>query len=426
MICSQCVAPPQLKAYVISGGAKGRCAYCQNDGTVLTKAQLFDHIYALVDMNVATKDDLSAYDLGLIYECGDDSVAVQTIDVVLSEWFDLGDAPYFDELLAHASDALLKDERGNDRHFFSDDGELESNLFEVRWDTFINDIKHAHRFFNPKAKEFLDSVFDVLTTPDGNLKQEAVRVISRGDPLYRARKVADYPAGKKIGASPHTELGPTPKTKAGSQRMTPNGISALYCSLERNTCLSEIRSITGDMVISGALTPTTQLRLLDLTKLAQVERPNLTLLDEGFRECMHLMAFLKSLVAKMSKPKRDDDELAYLSTQVVFEYLRLKFIDQVDGLVFPSVQTGEKGTNIALFPEASVISEVKYEPPDENDMAIPEPRMIPLQYKEDEKLAYVNRSLRYHHIKAIETKSEDCDSIHMFFMSDLIRRRLNL
>lgn len=392
----------------------------------MAKPQLFDRIYALVDKNVATEKDLSAYDLGLIYECGDDSVAVQTIDVVLSEWFDLGETPYFDELLAHASDVYLKDESGNDRHFFSYDAELESNLFEVRWEDFIKDIKHAHRFFNPKAREFLDSVFHVLTTPDGKLKDEAVRAISRGELLYRARKIADYSTGKRISASPHTELGATPKTMAGSQRMTPNGISALYCSLERNTCLSEIRSITGDMVISGALTPTTQLRLLDLTKLAQISHPNLTLLDDGFRECMHLMAFLKSLVKKMSKPKRDSDELAYLSTQVVFEYLRLKFIDQVDGLVFPSVQTGEVGTNIALFPEASAISGVKYELPREVDFPVPDPLEIPRLHAADERLLFVSGSLRYHHIKAIETKSEDCDSLHMLFMSEAVRKQLNL
>ncbi|MNG14439.1 hypothetical protein D3C84_981900 [compost metagenome] len=53
----------------------------------------------------------------------------------------------------------------------------------------------------------------------------------------------------------------------------------------------------------------------------------------------------------MSRPKARNDELRYLSTQVVFEYLRLRFGKSVDGLVFPSVQTGEAGTNVVLFPE---------------------------------------------------------------------------
>lgn len=68
---------------------------------------------------------------------------------------------------------------------------------------------------------------------------------------------------------------PTPKDRASNQRMTPNGISTLYYALERETCLSEIRSITGDNVVSGAMTPTNELRLLDLTKLELVEPPQL-------------------------------------------------------------------------------------------------------------------------------------------------------
>ena len=52
--------------------------------------------------------------------------------------------------------------------------------------------------------------------------------------------------------------------------MTPNGISALYCALERETCLSEIRSITGDHVVSTALTPVAELKLLDLTALTSL------------------------------------------------------------------------------------------------------------------------------------------------------------
>ncbi|MFO6407484.1 RES family NAD+ phosphorylase, partial [Pseudomonas aeruginosa] len=128
--------------------------------------------------------------------------------------------------------------------------------------------------------------------------------------------------------------------------------SALYCALERETCLSEIRSITGDHVVSTALTPVAELKLLDLTALDQLEPPDLSLLDVGFREALHRKVFLGSLVKKMSRPKARNDELSYLSTQVVFEYLRLRFGKQVDGLVFPSVQTGEAGTNVVLLPEA--------------------------------------------------------------------------
>jgi len=368
----------------------------------------------LVDKNVATEEDLTDYELGLIYECGSDHIAVDGIDIVLSEWFELGNEVYFDDLMAYLPELYQKTNDGRDRHYYSDGGDLELNIYEDKWEKFISDIKHTHRFFNPNASSFLDSVFSMLTGVDLKLKPDVVRSIPRGELLYRARTAQTFDAAEEIMRSPHTKLGATPKDKASSQRMTPNGISALYCALERETCLSEIRSITGDNVVSGAITPTTQLKLLDLTKLELVEPPKLTIFNDDYRDSLHLKTFIKSLVKKMSKPKGRNDDLSYLSTQVVFEYLRLKFGKEVDGLVFPSVQTGEVGTNVVLFPETSVISKEHYSPDKQ------------AAFHEDDKLAFVDKSLRFHQVTAIKTYAVEHDDIHDLFMSDLVRRRLRM
>ena len=174
-------------------------------------------------------------------------------------------------------------------------------------------------------------------------------------------------------------------------------------------------------MVSIALTPTTSLKLLDLTRLQQVEPPKQTLLDVGYLDAQHLRTFLKSLVKKMSKPKGRNDELSYLSTQVVFEYLRLRFGTQVDGLIFPSVQTGEKGTNLVLFPESGVISAKQYERQDEMDIALNDkPAAV---FEPHEKLAVVSGSLRFHKVKAIETKADTYRSLHDLYMSDEVRKR---
>lgn len=426
MICSGCVTPEPLKKLIQRDGLLLHCQYCDKAGTAVENNFLFDHILDLVEKNIASEDDLSPFELGLIYECGSDHVAVQPIDIVLAEWFNIGDEPYFDDLMAHVPEKYLKTEQGLDRHFFFDDGDLERNFYENLWEKFVADIRHTHRFFNSNAKDFLDSVFSFLSTDSCELKPEAVRTIAKSQELYRARTVADYKAAKKIEDDPASELGATPKDKASSQRMTPNGISALYCALERETCLSEIRSITGDNVVSGAMTPTTQLKLLDLTKLELVAPPKLTLFDDGFLDALHLKTFLKSLVKKMSKPRGRNDELSYLSSQVIFEYLRLRFNTQVDGLVFPSVQTGEVGTNVVLFPEACVISKEKYFRPDEMEKVFgPATEMAPDQFHAGEKLAFVAGSLRFHRVTAIETKAIEHREIDELFMSDLVRKRLD-
>lgn len=169
--------------------------------------------------------------------------------------------------------------------------------------------------------------------------------------------------------------------------------------------------------------------LLDLTKLDLVEPPDLSLLDEGYRETMHLKTFVSSLVKKMSKPRGRNDDLSYLSTQVVFEYLRLKFSLQVDGLIFPSVQTGEAGTNVVLFPEACIIGGEYTNPAPEFDFGEPAP--LPNEVQDDPfegkpKLVCLPGSLLFHKIKAIETKSDEFKDLRHLFMSEVTRKQLGV
>ena len=175
---------------------------------------------------------------------------------------------------------------------------MEVNLYEGPWNQFVEGVQYTHRFFNANAGKFLDSIFSLLIADNEGLKSEAIRTMANGDLMYRARLAKGFSDAEKIINDPAGQFGPTPRFLASSQRMTPNGISALYCALERETCLSEIRSITGDHVVSTALTPVAELKLLDLTALDQLEPPDLSLLDVGFREALHRKVFLGSLVKR--------------------------------------------------------------------------------------------------------------------------------
>lgn len=424
MICIDCVTPASLKRLFEVHGTEANCRYCGRMQHALESDFLFGYVYDRVAENVADKDDLSHYELGLLYDCGSDFIAVADIDIVLSEWFDLGEEPYIDELSDRVPRAFRIDDDGDEAHFYSDDGTLEHNSYEERWGAFVDDVQFKHRYFNSGADKFLDSIFSPLLINGSELKPEVMRIFSKGELLYRARLAHNQKQAEEIIADPAGQFGPTPKRSASSQRMTPNGISALYCALDRETCLSEIRSITGDHVVSAALTPISELKLLDLTMLDRVEAPKLTLLDEGFRESLHRKVFLDSLVKKMSRPKGRNDELSYLSTQVVFEYLRLRFGKYVDGLVFPSVQTGEVGTNVVLFPEASRLSHAPQPKPTPAEKPASNAGRAGNSYGPPAKLVVVADTIRFHKVTAIETKANEYDHIYSLFMSELNRKRL--
>ncbi len=431
MICIECVKPEPLKKLFDAHGQEGDCKYCQRRGKAIEAQVLFEYIYDRVGENIAGKEDLSDYELSMLYGARAELFPIAEIDIVLSEWLNLGEEPYFNDLCDGVPGVLKVDDAGDPAHFYGEDDAMEVNLYEGRWEQFIEGVQYAHRFFNANAGRFLDSVFSLLVAADDVLKPEAIRTMANGELMYRARLAKGLSEAEKIIKDPAAQFGPTPRFLASSQRMTPNGISALYCALERETCLSEIRSITGDHVVSAALTPVTELKLLDLTVLNRIDSPELSLLDVGCREARHRKTFLGSLVKKMSRPKARNDELSYLSTQVVFEYLRLRFGRQVDGLVFPSVQTGEAGTNVVLFPEASRLAYVLPAEPDEEkfgDEPVPVEVVVETDnpFKLPTKVMVVHDSIRYHKVMAIETRAREYRHIYDMFMSDETRRRLNL
>jgi hypothetical protein len=213
--------------------------------------------------------------------------------------------------------------------------------------------------------------------------------------FYRGRISNDYDSQHKISKLPQQELGPPPNRLAGSQRMTPQGIAAMYCAFEPATCISEIRAIAGDTVAVGAFRPTNTIDVIDLSELESAIIICSSEFEAGHRKKVHARAFVRRLVEKISKPKGGQDELGYISTQAFFEYLRLGFGPNVDGLCYPSVQTARKGRNIVFFPTPCLVVETKIDPAHTNWNAI--------NFNRVNKLEYIKDSLEFFKVNGIST-----------------------
>jgi hypothetical protein len=159
MICSACVIHPSLRDLVNRNGHLGICSYCKTSGTTVEIKFLFDYIYDRVRENVAAKEDLSQFEHAMLYEFGSDEIAISTCDVIFEDWFNLQDEVFYDELCDCVPDDFKTNSHGEETHFYADTGLLEYNFYENKWANFIDEIRHAHRFFNPNARSFLDSVF---------------------------------------------------------------------------------------------------------------------------------------------------------------------------------------------------------------------------------------------------------------------------
>ncbi|EKG39133.1 RES family NAD+ phosphorylase [Pseudomonas syringae] len=392
MICDRCVLIAPLKKYVVENGSYAQCTYCQSYGNSCDEQGLMLHIRDRFLESYSHVRTLSPYDYYMSMESGADEPRGMEYWEPISDSYQLAHPDFIEKLVDY-----LEPEFGDSGYYYLDDGALENNYYEIEWNDFEWGVHHHQRFFNSSAKKFLDSLFD-FSCDDGVLNVEVLTRIHSSEKLYRARKASSFKNLQDIQEDPISQLGPTPSNLATSQRMTPRGISAMYCARDRETCLSELRPLAGDIMISGAFSPTTYMDFLDLSKLAGISKPMLHVFDAGFSRANHAHHFLKKLVAKMSRPNTNKDELAYLSTQVVYEYLQDRFSGQVAGLAFPSVQTGLSGQNVVIFPESCEIDK------------------MPLDgfYSFSPTLKFENSSLKIHRVKAVIANVDEVDDYSAF------------
>ncbi|CAH6867861.1 conserved hypothetical protein [Vibrio chagasii] len=417
-ICIDCIDNSVLRDYLLKADKQGNCSYCDNDSVAIIESntliefagdRLLDSLYPI--------SEATPYESGMFYE-GSDDIPFKEVAYIIQDDIGVGNEDFEDELASYVHDNCFS----KDDLFILDDGEHDNNSYQTKWSSFVNSIANKHRFFNKDAKIFLDSLFELILD-NGEIRKSVLTTLDCTTELYRARVANSDIVRKQIVSNPASQLGAVPANLAGEQRMTPTGISSLYCALERETCFSEVRAITGDVILSGAFRPTEALQFLDLTKIHTLSQLSIDPFSEHYSDFSNKSAFIRSLMFLMSKPASRNQSSDYLSTQVIFEYLSVKFGSKLSGLIFKSVQTGGDGTNVVFFPETSGVlptercfEETKSVSEYRSDFgeykyyfySIVKPKAgLNRVHKPSGKLQFIDGSLVVSEVKAVLTKTED-------------------
>jgi hypothetical protein len=176
---------------------------------------------------------------------------------------------------------------------------------------------------------------------DGNLG--LVQTLPAGSALFRGRLVTEE------SDVPHTaaDLGPAPSDKTTANRMSPAGVSLMYASQDAATAIAEIAG-HGDKpnALVGSFRTVRDLTILDLTLDTQA----VSIFTKDGRHAATMARFLKTFVYHVTKPVIPDgnEHVEYAPTQVLTEYLRWAPDTSIDGIAFPSSQTG-KPTYVLFF-----------------------------------------------------------------------------
>jgi hypothetical protein len=238
-----------------------------------------------------------------------------------------------------------------------------------QWWEFEQTLKTETRFFNREGDDLLKRIFDGienLQTLDGENLLVDAGPGSKYNHFFRAREFQDDDALETAMMRPDQFLGPPPEHIAKSGRMNAQGVAIFYGATEVEVALSEVRPAVGSQVLVGRFELVRPLKLLNLSSLAEVTRRG-SLFDRAFSSFLERAKFLQSFTEQMSSPVMPTHEaLEYLPTQAVADFLASMKEPAIDGILFPSVQSGYAGQNVALFHKASRVSRINL--PDETTL----------------------------------------------------------
>ncbi len=309
--CTECFIDIELKGFINSNSNKtGNCDFCENHDKPLVDVlelqamfiTLFD-IYQ-IDTNGFSLEEALQNDWS-IFNTNSKLKIVELINALCQ-----GLDEEYRELLAGLVRIVVPDETK----------ELIQN-----WESFKEEIKKGNRFFfNNKAN--LQSIENILP----------IRGYSKGKIFYRSR-ISDYEFGHPVD-----KMGKPPYKLSKSGRANPKGIPYLYLAQSIETTMYEARATFLDYVSIGKFVLEEDINVISLRTSYQVSPWS----DFSLEDYIKNKQLLDRFETDLAKPlRRQDNELDYLPTQYLCEYIKSLGYDGVE--YGSSLHDG--GINLVVF-----------------------------------------------------------------------------
>ena len=223
--------------------------------------------------------------------------------------------------------------------------------------------------------EILTSVFEGIDESKTTNGQAVIVPAGPGTglaELYRARVFQSEDKLEEAIIRPDRHVGPPPSFLATAGRMNAAGIAVFYGATSPEVALHEVRPPVGSKVLIGRFEVVQNLKLLNLDALEHVAGEHGSIFDPSHIYQLKKTKFLRSLCKRISRIVMPNDEpREYVPTQAVADFLANMEIPSLDGVIYPSAQTGPlpprgifgrmpntAGSNVVLFHKAAVVQEM--------------------------------------------------------------------
>lgn len=365
-LCYLCVGDDYLSKEIRRIGERGKCSYCGH----VAKSQNLEVLSERVgdvfrEHYVRTADQPTGYEYALHADRESDFEWERAGERITEAIMDAASIPEqtakdIQRLLEADNASIGPDTIGEESEFSSEsyyeEKDTSDAYWQGQWRDFEQSMKAESRYFNQFATEHLSKVFkgiNLMRARDGRSLLIEAGPGTAVSAFYRARAFQSDEGLKVALKRPDLHLGSPPSLFAAAGRMNARGISVFYGANDPHVALAEVRPPVGSQVAVARFELTRPIRLLDLTALSIVVTKG-SIFDPSFTLKLERAMFLRSLSHRITQPVMPDDEaFAYIATQAVADFLASNTKVPIDGILFPSVQTGGLAQNVVLFQKAS-------------------------------------------------------------------------
>jgi len=365
-LCAGCVGEPFLKAIIRREGKVASCAFCsRRRGPCFTLEQMADRVQTAFAEHYVRTADQPDEDESLAQRYGDyewtrrGMAANEAIQLAAQIEPEPGDA--IAEILEDRYNTLSPGDPIEEQEF---DGEshyerrrsAEDDHFHQDWDRFEQSLKSEARFFSRKAQAVLSNIFDGIADARTKAGEPVIFTAGPGTPLTTLFRARVFQSRDRLVAAlerPDLEVAPPPSVFAKAGRMNARGVPVFYGATDERIAMAEVRPPVGADVIVARFDLARSVRLLDVAGLGRVFVEG-SIFDPTLAAQQKRALFLQTLSTRITRPVMPDaEDFEYLVTQAMADYLADHPSLDLDGILFKSVQSRTKGSNVVLFHKAS-------------------------------------------------------------------------
>ncbi|MBX5131265.1 RES family NAD+ phosphorylase [Rhizobium lentis] len=380
-ICYGCVGETYLSVKISKEGKRAVCDYCEKNRRAISIATMSELVDVAFQQHYRrSRMEMDGYEWAM-HKDPESTFEFEPegdpIDMAIMNAAEISEEAAADiqELLEDRYSSFESAQIGETTEY---DGSLyyheilpSDRAWQEDWHAFERSLKSESRFFSPQAADLLTKVFSGIS----NLQtQTGASLITEAGPetelthLFRARAFQSPGKLKTAIGRPDNELGPPSSPFAGSGRMNARGISVFYGATEPGVAVAEVRPPVGCHVAIGRFEVIRKLRLLDLGTFEKLAATG-SIFDPSYSGELSRIRFLRGLTLRIARPVMpDDQELDYLPTQAVADFLAAGLVAPLDGIIFPSVQVAGESRNVVLFHNASRVE--KWDVPEDLEIDV--------------------------------------------------------